>query len=736
MKQLPLVNTGTQASGESCCDDADSSCCGAGNAVASTPAPAEPGHMRSVMRIEGMDCASCAVTLERSVARVPGVSRAVVNFAAARLEVHHPSSIGSAQIEQAVQRAGFRAATARELDSPSAWRERRTRLTMVAVLLWIIGLALALAGSPGDLATGLFFAAILLAGWPILRAAGNSIRGRHLDMNVLMSAATVGAALIGEWAEAASVVVLFALGNALQVHAVARTRSAVASLAELAPGVALVRRAGQMQEVPVDTIDVGDHVIVRPGERAAIDGIVLEGATSVDEAPITGESLPVDKGVGDRVLSGVLNGHGSVVVRAERTARDSTLQQIVRLVEQAQASRAPAELLVDRFSRVYTPSVFAAAIALMTIAPLAGGDAATWVYRGLALLIIACPCSLVISTPVTVVSGIGAASRRGVLVKGGAALESAGRLRALAIDKTGTLTEGRPVLVRTLPLGDRSEREVTGLAAALERRSEHPLAHALLVAAADQQLAHVDHFASIPGQGAEGAIDGVRYMIGSPRLFAARDVELGAAAPMIEMLEAEGETPVLLGTHHEVVAVFGLADAIRPEAPAAIAALRASGVQHIVMLTGDSEGAARRVAEQLDIGYEAQLLPADKVAAVQRLREQHGVVGMVGDGVNDAPAMATATVSFAMGAAGSAVALESADIALMQDDLRRVASSVRLSQATERILRQNIAISLAVKIAFVVLAPFGFVALWLAVAADMGTSLAVTANGLRLFRRP
>jgi Cd2+/Zn2+-exporting ATPase len=558
-------------------------------------------------------------------------------------------------------------------------------------------------------------------------------------MNVLMSAATIGAAGIGEWAEAASVVVLFSAGNALQVYAIDRTRGAVRALARLAPDEVLVRRNGAERVVPIDEVGVGEIVVVRPGERLALDGEIVDGQTTVNEAPVTGESVPVEKGPGDTVFSGSLNGSGGLLIRVSRKAEDSTLQRIARLVEEAQAKKAPAEQFVDRFSRVYTPVVVAVAVALAVVPPVLGASFGEWFYRALALLIIACPCALVISTPVTVVSGIGAASRRGILVKGGAVLEAAGRLKALAFDKTGTLTEGRPTVSRVVALDGLSEAEAVRLAAALERRSEHPLAHAILTTAegyeAGADLPPVTSFRSIAGRGAEGEVGGKRYLIGSPRLFAERGLPLDGAEKALETVERAGETPVVLGDAAGPLAVFGLADTVRPDARVTLEALRSAGVEELVMLTGDAEAPARRTAEALGVGYKAQLLPEQKVEAVRDLVEKTGSAGMVGDGVNDAPALAASSVGFAMGAAGTDVALETADVALMQDDLPKLAEAVLLSRSAERIIRQNVAFSILIKGLFVLLAPFGLVALWLAVLADMGTSIAVTLNGLRLFRR-
>ena len=696
------------------------------------------GAERTVIRVEGMDCASCAATIEKRVATLPGMHRAVVNFAAGRLDAEHDPGLSIEEIEGAVRNAGYGVGRTAEVERMPFWRTPRAISVFTSALLFALGLALGLLGAPEVTRVGAYAAAIVVGGLPIFRAALAGLRARHLDMNVLMSAATIGAVGIGEWAEAASVVVLFAAGNALQVYAIDRTRGAVRALVRLAPDEVLVRRGNAEVEVPADEVGVGETVIVRPGERLAVDGEVLEGASAVDEAPVTGESVPVEKGPGDAVYSGTLNGSGGLLVGATKRAGDSTLQKIVRLVEEAQAKKAPAEQFVDRFSRVYTPLVVAVAIVLAIAPPLLGGSFGEWFYRALALLIIACPCALVISTPVTVVSGIGAASRRGILVKGGAALEAAGRLKALAFDKTGTLTEGRPVVSRVVALDGHDEAEAMRLAAALERRSEHPLAHAILATAeryGTNSLPPVAGFRSVAGRGAEGEVGGRRYAIGSPRLFAEAGVALHAAFAALEEVGREGETPVVLGDEEGPIAVFGLADTPRPDARNTLQALRSAGVKELVMLTGDAEAPAKRIAGELGIGYKAQLLPGQKVEVVRELVAKHGSVGMVGDGVNDAPALAGASVGFAMGAAGTDVALETADVALMQDDLPKLAEAVVLSRSAERIIKQNILVSVLIKGLFVLLAPFGLVALWLAVLADMGTSIAVTLNGLRLFRR-
>ncbi|MGF1471958.1 MAG: heavy metal translocating P-type ATPase [Rubrobacteraceae bacterium] len=693
------------------------------------------GAARTVVRVEGMDCASCAATVEKHVRRVPGVRAATVNFAAGRLEAEHVPDLAPDDLEAAVRDAGYGVDRAEEVERKVFWRTPRALSVIVSALLFAAGIGLGFAGAPDVVRIGTYAAAIAVGGFPIFRAALSGLRARHLDMNVLMSVAVAGGAAIGEWAEAASVVVLFGAGNALQVYAVDRTREAVRSLGRLAPDEVVVRRGGVERPVSVGEVGIGEMVVVRPGERVAVDGEILEGRTTVDESPVTGESVPVEKGPGDEVYSGSLNGSGGIVFEATRKAENSTLQRIARMVEEAQATKAPAEQFVDRFSRVYTPLVVAGAAVVAVVPPALGAPFGEWIYRALALLIIACPCALVISTPVTVVSGIGAASRRGILIKGGAVLEAAGRLKALAFDKTGTLTEGRPVLSRVVTLDHSREEEALRIAAALERRSEHPLAHAILSAAGDRDLPAIENFRSISGRGAKGEVGGHRYLIGSPKLFLEENLSLDSARDALEVVERAGETPVILGDQDRPHAVFGLADTPRTNARETVDALRAAGVGELVMLTGDAEAPAKRVAEALGVSYKAGLLPEQKVAAVQELVEEHGSAGMVGDGVNDAPALATSSVGFAMGAAGTDVALQTADVALMQDDLPKLAEAVELSRSAEGIIRQNVFVSVLIKGLFVLLAPFGLVTLWLAVLADMGTSIAVTLNGLRLFRR-
>jgi Cd2+/Zn2+-exporting ATPase len=697
-----------------------------------------PGAGAERYRVEGMDCAACAQTVQKVVAALDGVQAARVSFGNAMLTVE--GDIEPDTVSAAVARAGYRAApVARrrtEADAPFWRRDARTVSTLVSVLLLAVAVAGAVGGASRAVAESLYLASMAVGGWPIARAAVAALRRRALDMNVLMTLAAVGAVGIGSYAEGAWVLVLFALGTTLETYAFDRSRRSVTELMDLAPPRARVLTDdGSEREVPVEEVTAGTRFIVRPGERIALDGEVVAGASSVDEAPITGESVPVDKESGSEVFAGTLNAHGALTVRSTRAAEDSTLQRVAALVEEAQGSRAPSERFVDRFARVYTPLVFAAALALVVVPVVLGGDVDTWVYRALALLIVACPCSLVISIPVAVVSAVGRAARDGVLVKGGQALEDLARVRTVALDKTGTLTDGKPRLSHVVSLDDRSEEDALALAAVVERRSEHPLARALVAAARDRgrDVDEPETFDALAGRGVVARVGGRELWMGGPRLVAEQHCAMPEEALW---LEARGETAMVLGEGDRALAVFGLADQPREEAADALAGLRAAGIERLVILTGDNARVAASVSAHIDADeYRAELLPEDKLAAVQALDRESGPVAMVGDGINDAPALAAAPVGVAMGAAGTDAALASADVALMSDDLLRLPGALTGARQAVGVMRQNVVASLAVKAVFVVLAPLGLVTLVMAVAADMGMSLLVTLNGLRLLRR-
>jgi Cd2+/Zn2+-exporting ATPase len=689
-------------------------------------------------RVEGMDCASCARTLEKAVSSVSGVETARVSFGSASLELWGDPKPDA--VLAAVSSAGFSARPASERRAVKAsgplWRrDLRAFSLILALALLLVAVVATLASAPRVLAEPLYLASMAVGGWPVARTAITALRQRSLDMNVLMALAAVGAVGMGAYAEGAWVLALFALGTWLETFALDRTRRSVEALAELAPEQARLVDGGGERLVAAGEVAVGARILVRPGERVPLDGVVESGSSSVDESPINGESVPADRGPGDPLYAGSLNQLGSLVVRTSRLAADSTIARIVELVEQAQGSRAPSERLIDRFARIYTPIVFAAALAVATIPALLGADGSNWLYRALALLIVACPCSLVISIPVAVVSAIGAAARGGVLIKGGEALENLARIEIVALDKTGTLTAGTPRLTDVRTFGELDDDEALRLAASLERSSEHPLATALVRAADDRAitLSETDRLVALPGLGIDAELERRTLWAGGPRLACQR---LSAPLPAtITELEREGRTVILLGEADQLLAGFGLRDEPRSDAAATIDALRRNGIERIVMLTGDNEAVARTIARRVGIDeYHASLLPADKLDRVRALEQAEGAVAMVGDGINDAPALAAARVGVAMGAAASAIALDSADVALMRDDLSRLPATIALAQRSVRVMRENVVASLVVKSAVVALVPFGLVTLWMAVAADMGMSLLVTLNGLRLLR--
>ncbi|MGQ9682160.1 MAG: heavy metal translocating P-type ATPase [Anaerolineae bacterium] len=713
----------------------------------------QPSTLR--FRLEGMDCAECAAGLEGVVAAVPGVLSAQVDFANARLMATVEGVGLEQEIARAVARAGYTARLETEMARGPARRDifsfilsqRRGRRMLAAAALLVAAFVLDALPLPALVPILFYGGAIVIGGYDMARGAWASLRTtRNVDMNVLMTIAVVGAALIGEWTEAAVIVLLFAVGNTLEAFTLDRARDAVRSLIDLSPQEATLIHEDHEERVRVEALRPGDRVRVRPGERIPADGEVIEGQSAVDEAPITGEAAPADKEVGSRVYAGTVNGYGALVLRVTQSLADSALARMVRLVEQAQAQKAPSQRFVDRFARIYTPLVVAGAVAIAVIVPLVTGTAPfPWIYRALTLLVISCPCALVISTPVAIVSALGRAARHGVLIKGGSYLEAVAQVRAVAFDKTRTLTLGRPVVTDILSLNGAAEAEVLTLAAALERNSEHPLAQAVVREARHRgsNPAPAQDFQALPGRGARGRVDAVTYTIGNRALLEEGLSLAPAEEARLEALEQEGKTVFLLARcgkaeeafPQELLGAIAVADRLRPESRETVAALRKGGIAHTAMLTGDNAATANAIAREAGIDeVRADLLPDDKVAAVEDLSRLYGPVAMVGDGINDAPALARATVGIAMGAAGTDAALETADIALMGDDLSKVSATLHLARQALAVIRQNIGLSLAIKGAFVILATLGIATLWMAVFADMGTSLIVTLNGMRLAR--
>ncbi|MFP5380171.1 MAG: heavy metal translocating P-type ATPase, partial [Vicinamibacteria bacterium] len=551
---------------------------------------------------------------------------------------------------------------------------------------------------------GPFVAAALAGGYFPFRRAVASLRARSLDIHVLMVVAVLGAFAIGEWAEAGTVVFLFAIAQWLESRTMERARESIRALMELAPAEARVRHGEHEHRTAVDAVAPGAVMVVKPGEKFPLDGVVLAGRSEVNQAPITGESLPVDKGPGDEVFAGTINGHGALDVTVTRRVRDTAIARIIHLVERAQAERAPSQQFIERFARWYTPAVIALAAVTVVAGPLvAGGTLETWIYRALVLLVVSCPCALVISTPVSIVVALAGAARRGVLVKGGAHLERLARARTIAFDKTGTLTLGALVVAEVTPFAGRTTGEVLSLAAAVERRSEHPIGAAIVAYAAAAGVATADarDVRAVPGLGAEGEVGGVLVVAGNARLFESRGHSNDDARAAVARIAASGRTAVLVAADGAPVGAIAVADELRDVSRDVVGLLERDHGLRVVMLTGDVEATARAVADATGIGeWRAQLLPEDKVRAVKALGAAHGVVAMVGDGVNDAPALAASDVGIVMGAIGSDAALETADVALMADELQKVPYALRLSRATLTNIKVNVAISLGLKAAF------------------------------------
>ncbi len=618
---------------------------------------------------------------------------------------------------------------------------------LLAATLLVAGLVLgALQLLPPPLERGFHIAALLLGGWILLPNSWSALRAFRPNISALMILAVIGACSIGDWAEAATVVVLFGIAEWLEAWAGTRAHRAIESLLDLAPKLATVLREERFVEVPVEEVRPGEIIAVKSGSRIPLDGVVLSGESSVNQAPITGEAMPVGKHPGDEVFAGTINGDGSLEVRATRLAADTTLARIIHLVREAQEQKAPTQRFIDRFARSYTPAVTVLAFLVFLVPPLfLNGDWSAWLYKACVLLIISCPCALVISTPVSIVAGLTALARRGVLVKGGAHLESLAQLKALAIDKTGTLTVGRPALQGIYPLGTTPEEELLRIAAAIDIHSPHPLAKALVEARDRRGLApeRSENFRELKGLGAEGLVSGIPCLVGSPRFIQSRGANTPELVTQLTTLEAQGLSVIVVGRQlqpqapAEALGILAVGDTVRPQAAEALNALRAQGVSKIVILSGDNPGTVSALASAVGV-REAQgdLLPQDKASAVQKLRASHGVVGMVGDGVNDAPAMATATLGIAMGGTGTDVAIETADVVLMSDELGKLAEAVALARRTLAIIRFNIAFALSLKAVFLALTLCGYASLWLAILADTGTTLLVVANSLRLLRVP
>lgn len=719
------------------------SCCGASAAPAlvQLTEKASAQAQLSRFRIDAMDCPTEQTLIQDKLGKLAGVEQLEFNLINRVLGVRHTLA-GTEAIERAIESLGMKAEplAAEGADAPVQphkarwWPLALSGIAAIAAEIVHFG-----ALAPEWLVAALALAAILGCGLGTYKKGWIALKNRNLNINALMSIAVTGAVLIGQWPEAAMVMVLFTVAELIEARSLDRARNAISGLMQLTPDTATVQQAdGQWREVDVREVAIGAQVRVRPGERIGLDGEVVSGQSSVDQAPITGESLPVEKAVGDKLFAGTINQAGALEYRVSAGAGQSTLARIIKAVEEAQGARAPTQRFVDTFSRIYTPVVFAMALAVAIIPPLfMAGAWFDWVYRALVLLVVACPCALVISTPVTIVSGLAAAARKGILIKGGVYLEGGRKLDYLALDKTGTITHGKPVQTDAKVLEPLFEGRAQAMAASLGARSDHPVSGAIAQFAKAQNLplSEVSDFAALAGRGVRGVIDGQTYHLGNHRLVE----ELGLCSPELEaqldVLERQGKTVVLLLDRSGPLALFAVADTVKDSSRQAIAELHALGIK-TVMLTGDNPHTSEAIAAQVGIDRaEGNLLPADKLASIEQLYAQGHRVGMVGDGINDAPALARAEIGFAMAAAGTDTAIETADVALMDDDLRKIPAFVRLSRQSAAILTQNIVLALGIKALFLAITFTGMATLWMAVFADMGVSLLVVFNGLRLLRK-
>jgi Cd2+/Zn2+-exporting ATPase len=703
-------------------------------------------------RVPDLDCAEELRLIERGLRELPGIVALEPNYLQRGLRVEFdPARLNEAAVSRRLSEIGFPAEVvatpALTVTTAPARRPVLRPGTLVAAVLLVLATAGWLWVGDEPWVVALAIAATLAAGVDVARAAWRAIRLRAIDMNVLMTVAAVGAIATGHHFEAATAMLLFGVSLWLEDFSFARARSAVAALVECAPRVAHRLEGSQIVDVDPLTVSAGDLLLVRPGERIAADGRIERGSSSVNQAAITGESVPVDKVVGDDVYAGTLNGEQALEVRATRPAQGSVLAHIARLVDEAQSRRSPTERFVDAFARRYTPAVMIIAAIVATVPnfvlrPLglvidADATAWDWLYRGLVLLVIACPCALVISTPVTIVCGLYAAARRGLLVKGGQSLEQAGRVQAIAFDKTGTVTTGRARVTRVLPSGACDERKLLAIAAALESQSEHPLARAIVAAAEARGIARLpaDKVSAVRGLGVEGTIGGTRYAIGSRRMLVERGVDVGTNDDAAIDQAPSAEIEVLIAAGQQLLGAIYLADTARSDAAATINRLRAAGLGPFFMLTGDRREVAEEMARRVGIEHvHAELLPQDKLAVVERLVREHGNLAMIGDGVNDAPALAASSLGVALGGEASDTALETADVVVLAGRFERLVDLMQLGRRTRRKLAENIVASLVIKTAILLLAAAGFAGMWIAVAADVGASLLVIANGMRLLR--
>ncbi|MDR0922253.1 MAG: cadmium-translocating P-type ATPase [Lactobacillales bacterium] len=699
----------------------------------------------STYKIDGLSCSNCAAKFEKNVVNIPEVVDAKVNFGASKISI-----TGSATIEE-IEQAGAFENLKISLEGSEKKNDNRNNLEILKdnwYLFVSAGFILAafasqtFIGEKSPLTVGLFLVAIVIGGYQLFIEGIKDLVKLDFTMETLMTIAIIGAALIGEWSEGAVVVILFAISEMLEQFSMDKARQSIQTLMNVAPKEALIRRSGIEKVLPVDEIRVGDIMLIKPGQKIAMDGVVVKGSSSVNQAAITGESVPVEKTFNDTVFASTLNEEGILEVEVTKRVEDTTIAKIIQLVEEAQGERAPAQAFVETFAKYYTPIIMAIAALVIVVPPLFfGGEWNKWIYQGLSILVVGCPCALVISTPISIVSAIGNAAKNGLLVKGGIYLEEVGNIQAIAFDKTGTLTKGKPVMTDYLVADEVEDKEsLFNLLAALESYSQHPLATSILEEANKHQIdsstLSIEDFQSITGKGIQGTINGVTYFIGSPKLFSEKSLETESTlSEKYKVFQKQGKTAILFGTKDKLLAVVAVADEVRSSSHEVIEKLKNIGIQHTIMLTGDNKETAEYIGKQVGVSeVRGELMPQDKLDSIKELQAKYGKVAMIGDGVNDAPALATSNVGIAMGGAGTDTALETADIALMGDDLTKLPFLVKLSRKTLAIIKQNISFAIGIKVLALLLVIPGWLTLWIAIVADMGATIIVTLNGIRLMR--
>ncbi|HFU9616853.1 TPA: heavy metal translocating P-type ATPase [Streptococcus agalactiae] len=693
-------------------------------------------------RIEGLSCTNCAGKFEKNVKQLPGVTSATVNFGASKISVE-----GQTTIEELEEAGAFENLIIRDdqendeqVRSKESFIKRNIALIISLGFILVAVISQLSLGEDHLLTKALYILAIIIGGFDLFKEGFSDLIKLDFSMESLMTIAIIGAAFIGEWAEGSIVVILFAISEALERFSMDKARQSIRSLMDIAPKEALIRRNNVEQLVSVDKIDIDDIMIIKPGQKIAMDGLVINGHSSVNQAAITGESVPVEKQLDDEVFAGTLNEEGVLEVKVTKKVTDTTIAKIIHLVEEAQGERAPAQAFVDKFAKYYTPFIIIMALLIVVVPPLFfGGDWNKWLYQGLSILVVGCPCSLVISTPVSIVSAIGNAAKNGVLVKGGVYLEEIGHLRAIAFDKTGTLTKGKPVVTDFIATSSKTDINYLSIISSLESLSQHPLASAILNEAdktnVDYKSIQIEDFQSITGKGLTGIHQNIRYYIGSPKLFSASVIEETAVKVQYRQFQEQGKTAMYFGTDEQILGVIAVADEVRDSSAAVISELHKLSIEHTIMLTGDNTKTAESIGKQLGVTeIKGDLMPQEKLDSIKALRTTYNKVAMVGDGINDAPALAASTVGIAMGGAGTDTALETADVALMGDDLQKLPFIVRLSRQTLKVIKQNITFSLGIKLLALLLVIPGWLTLWIAIVADMGATLLVTLNGLRLMK--